>query len=85
MSLFTRFASLEGNTSCIFNKGRLIQMLHLYKCIVSPFFNVNDAVTLHHLLCFGATWCVETFERIYLSLSSSSKITKNSIQISSKM
>ena len=51
-------------------KGRFIYILHLQKC---PFLNlmtsqidVNDNLTLRHLISFCATLCVLTFERIYL-------------------
>ena len=75
-------------------KGRLIYILHLQKCPFLPFVtsrnDVNDTLTLRHVLCFWRD-LVRLNVRKDLSalrklpLLSSSKITKNSIKIAMKM
>ena len=77
-------------------KSRLIDILHLQKCLFLPFMtsqsDVNDTLKSRHLFSFWRDLVRFNFRKDLhvsplrkLSLSSSSKITENSINIAMKM
>ena len=92
--MFTRFAGPKEILPVFLTKGRLFYILHLQKCPFLPFVtsrnDLNDTLTLQHLLCFWRDLVRFNVQKDLSSLRklpflSSSINTKNSIKIAMKM